>query len=423
MRAMDYISSTNICYLICDALSLIDKRPIEHGMRVAYMMMKLLESKGGYDEYEAAEFVFLAMLHDIGAYKTEKMLDERLYDAKGKKPLHAVYGALFLKNTSPFGERADIILYHHLPFREINQLNYEYNKIAGYLSLLEDVDALFRKDGENLDLHTFEKGAGEKYSTEAVMLLLRCARKDGMLQKLKSGEYQEELRQFMEYILFTNEEKENYIRFLVQCMGLKEKMLTVRAMMCCSAVTEAAEELGLTTREKERLDYSTMLHDIGLLSADKEMLQQIKEFADSERCDGDNHVEIGSALIEKYFKVPEIAQIASAHHERTDGSGYPKGLRDGGMTIHQKILQTADLLIIRMNQRKNGQLPGRDEVMNGMLRMANRKLLDGKVMTAIMQRYDMIERKIRSETKDYVEMHMRIHNLYKRLTQEHETGE
>ena len=58
VRAMDYISSTNICYLACDTLGLIDKRPITHGMRVAYMMMKLLECKGGYDEYEAAGYFF-----------------------------------------------------------------------------------------------------------------------------------------------------------------------------------------------------------------------------------------------------------------------------------------------------------------------------------------------------------------------------
>ena len=70
MRAMDYISSKGICYLLCDALSLIDKRPIEHGMRVAYMMKKLLECKGGYDEYEVAEFMFLSMIHDIGDRKS-----------------------------------------------------------------------------------------------------------------------------------------------------------------------------------------------------------------------------------------------------------------------------------------------------------------------------------------------------------------
>ncbi len=99
MRAMDYISSTDICYLTCDTLSLIDERPIAHGMRVAYMMMKMLECKGGYDEYEIAEFVFLSMIHDIGVYRTNKITDELGYDTGASGTPHAVYGAWFLKQV------------------------------------------------------------------------------------------------------------------------------------------------------------------------------------------------------------------------------------------------------------------------------------------------------------------------------------
>lgn len=415
MRTMDYISSTDICYLVCDTLRLIDKRPIDHGMRVAYMMMKLLESKGGYDEYEAAEFVFLTMLHDIGVYNTERMLDERMYDAKGSSRAHAVYGSLFLKTLSPFGERADIIRYHHLPFSEINSLNYEYKKIAAYLSLLEEVDALYCKDGESMDLRDFEKGAGEQYSAEAVMLLLRCVRMEKMLGKLKSGEYEKELRSYMEYILFTNEEKEKLVRFVMQCFGFKEKLLAVKAIMCCCAVEIVAEDMGLTNREKEKLDYSAMLHDIGMLAADKEVLQAWKENFDSERPEFDDHIEVGSALLKKYFTEQEIGAIASAHHERLDGSGYPAGMRENKMTMHQQLLQVVDLLISLMNKRKKGQGLRKEEILDVLLRKGDRKQLNGKAVSSVIRRYDMIDRRIHSETKDYLEMHMRINNSYKLL--------
>lgn len=423
MRAMDYIRSTDICYLICDTLSLIDKRPIEHGMRVSYMMMQLLVNKGGYDEYEAAEFVFLTMLHDIGAYKTEKMLDERVYDAKGSSFSHAAYGAVFLKQTSPFGERADILLHHHLPFHKISQMNFKYDKIAGYLSLLEDVDALFCKDGENMSLRSFEKGAGEEYSTEAVMLLLRCVRKEGMLKKIKSGEYKSELRTFMEYLLFTNEEKEKYMQFVVQCFGLKEKMLSVRTLMCCGAAEEIAEKMELTIREKEKLLYSTMVHDIGLLDADGEVLKAVKEFSDTEKLEMDNHVEEGFELIREYFLMPDMVETAVSHHEKLDGSGYPGQLTEKDMTVSQKILQAADMLIILMNKKKNGQLLSKDEVLNLLLKMAKKHWLDVKIAGCIVNCYDKIERRIRSEAKDYVELYVRIHNRYKRLTENGTTGE
>ena len=302
-----------------------------------------------------------------------------------------------------------------MPFSEINKHNYKYGKIAAYLSMLEEVDALYCRDGENIDLRNFEKGAGEQYSAEAVMLLLRCVRMEGMLKKLKSGEYEEELRRYMENLLFTNEEKENFVCFIMQCFGLKEKLLAVKAIVCRCAVEEVAEDMGLTSREKEKLDYSAMLHDIGLLAADKEVLKTLKDMVDSEKSDLDDHIEVGLDLLGRYFVQRDIVEIAGAHHERLDGSGYPKGLRENKMTVLQQILQVVDLLTELMHKKEKGKALGKNEIVDVLLRKGDRKQLNGKAVVSIIKRYDVIERRVHSETKDYLEMHMRLNNRYKFL--------
>ena len=68
---MEYIRSRDIFLLMRDILKLIHPRLMEHGSRVAYMVYKMLEDKGGYEEFELADIVMLVTLHDIGAYKTE----------------------------------------------------------------------------------------------------------------------------------------------------------------------------------------------------------------------------------------------------------------------------------------------------------------------------------------------------------------
>ncbi len=116
------------------------------------MMMKLLECKGGYDEYEAAEFVFLSMIHDIGAYRTNKITDDLDYDTETSGTAHAVYGALFLKQVSPFVIQSG---YYYVPSSAVFQKSAEpitsTAGIAMYLYLLEEVDSLFRQYGEALD--------------------------------------------------------------------------------------------------------------------------------------------------------------------------------------------------------------------------------------------------------------------------------
>ena len=413
MRTMDYISSVNICYLICDTLCLIDKRPVEHGMRVAYMLMRLLESKGSYDEYEAAEFVFLAMLHDIGAYKTDRLSDELGYDEPENSGRHSAYGALFLKHTSPFGNRCDIITYHHLPYHKLSRLNYEYGRIAMYLHLLEDVDACYRKDGEEMDFRRFEAGAGEEYMPEAVMLLLKCARKDGMLKQIGSGAYKEELRNYMDYVIFTNEEKENFLKFIMHCYSLKTKMQTIETIVCCCVVDEIAEALGITGREKDKLDYATMLHDIGMLAIDPGIIKAPRTLTEDETAEVRRHVEIGEALLGKYFAVQGITEIAAAHHEHLDGTGYPHGLREGQMTQSQFTLQVADRVTAMMNKRGYRQALSWKEIKDVLLKQALGRRLNERIAQTAISRFDAIEKRVRSEMKEFLEMHVRMNNQYK----------
>ncbi len=87
-----------------------------------------------------------------------------------------------------------------------------------------------------------------------------------MLNKLESGVYRQELQKFMENVLFTNEEKRNYIRFIMHRFSLKGRMRTLEAIMCSCIVDEIAESMELSGREKDKLYYSAMLHDIGLLA-------------------------------------------------------------------------------------------------------------------------------------------------------------
>ena len=88
--AIEYITSKNLFYLICDTLKLMDESLIKHGTRVSYIMSKMLECKGGYEKFEIADFMLLGVLHDIGAYKTDDVRKQLTYEAKNPVP-HSIY--------------------------------------------------------------------------------------------------------------------------------------------------------------------------------------------------------------------------------------------------------------------------------------------------------------------------------------------
>ena len=64
----------NIVDVICQSFHHLDPRLINHGERVAYILMKMMEETNRYTQQEKHDIFMLGLLHDIGAYK-EKEID------------------------------------------------------------------------------------------------------------------------------------------------------------------------------------------------------------------------------------------------------------------------------------------------------------------------------------------------------------
>ena len=60
--AVEYITSRNMVDLIYETLRLMNKPLAHHCMRVSFIMSKMLETKGGYEKYEIADFLYHMMV-------------------------------------------------------------------------------------------------------------------------------------------------------------------------------------------------------------------------------------------------------------------------------------------------------------------------------------------------------------------------
>lgn len=80
--AVEYITSRNMADLIYETVRLMNKTLAHHSMRVSYIMSKMLETQGAYEKYEIADYMVLALLHDIGAYKTDDVRKALTFESK-----------------------------------------------------------------------------------------------------------------------------------------------------------------------------------------------------------------------------------------------------------------------------------------------------------------------------------------------------
>ena len=63
------------------------------------------------------------------------------------------------------------------------------------------------------------------------------------------------------------------------------------------------------------------------------------------------HSAAGAEIVGSIGFEQDVAEIIHQHHERLDGSGYPKGLRDGDILPEARILAVADVIEAMVSHR------------------------------------------------------------------------
>jgi diguanylate cyclase (GGDEF)-like protein/putative nucleotidyltransferase with HDIG domain len=102
-----------------------------------------------------------------------------------------------------------------------------------------------------------------------------------------------------------------------------------------------AEELGLPPERVQRIEVAGLLHDIGKIGLPDATLQKPGPLRKSEMAEIRTHPEIGAQILGgRGFE--DLREWILAHHERPDGLGYPRGLKDEEIPLEAKILAVAD---------------------------------------------------------------------------------
>lgn len=402
---MDYIKSKDIFLLLRDVLSLINPKPMEHGSRVAYMVYLMLKELGGYEEYELADIVMLATMHDIGAYKTDadKINDILRYEIKDSMA-HSVYGYLFFKYLSPVPSLAKVILYHHMDYGQTHKVDYKYKNIAEYINIAEKMDIYSASMGPRFDMRMFEKMAGTKLSSEGLALFYQIEAKYSVLDKIKSDEYLQDLDQIIEYMIFNNEDKSKFLEMILYCLGFKNSVMMMDNIAAVCVCEDIAKEMMLPKVECELLHYGAMIHDIGMLAIPGRIINAPRKLGPDEVNLIRTHVEIAEKILKGRMQ-EEICSIALAHHERCDGSGYPNGLGDLQMNMPQRILQVADVVTGLVNSRSyRKQLP-KEKVIAILNEEASKRRLKQQVVSIMVKSYDQIVEHIKTKFAETMKMY------------------
>ena len=118
-------------------------------------------------------------------------------------------------------------------------------------------------------------------------------------------------------------------------------------------------QLGLDTHQLEGLYLGALVHDLGKVAIPSELLSKPARLTPEEYALVKTHVQAGCNILRNVTFSWPIHAIVAQHHERLDGSGYPKGLTATAIIPEARIVAVADVFQAMSEERPYRTTPGR----------------------------------------------------------------
>lgn len=103
-----------------------------------------------------------------------------------------------------------------------------------------------------------------------------------------------------------------------------------------------AKVMGLSQQQVEQIRVAGLLHDVGTLSIPSDLINKEGIFSEEERQVINQHPVLGAELLRPIRALRDICEILENHHERWDGTGYPRGLKGEEIPLPARILSIVD---------------------------------------------------------------------------------
>jgi putative nucleotidyltransferase with HDIG domain len=104
-----------------------------------------------------------------------------------------------------------------------------------------------------------------------------------------------------------------------------------------------AENMNFSATEQDRVGLAGLLHDLGKLAVSNAILDKAGPLLPEEMEEMQRHTSITHEILSPLWPLDDVAEMAAAHHERLDGTGYHRRLRGPEMPHGADILAVADV--------------------------------------------------------------------------------
>ena len=143
----------------------------------------------------------------------------------------------------------------------------------------------------------------------------------------------------------------NTVRALTSAIDASDPFTSGHSERVTEYSTSIARRMGLSERRVLMVEYASLLHDMGKIAIQHDVLLKPGKLSDDEWKEMRTHPETGARIVSDLHFLKGAREVVLYHHERYDGKGYPDGLEGSEIPLEARIVKVADAFDAMMSDR------------------------------------------------------------------------
>jgi putative nucleotidyltransferase with HDIG domain len=257
--------------------------------------------------------------------------------------------------------------------------------LSRIMNLAQTLAVFLAGHGPGAALDVMDRRVNRWFDPELVKAAKSLARTGGLWSGLTDADIMSRvtaLEPVERRLIVNTEMMDNICLAFAEVIDAKSPFTYRHSNGVAQAAVAIAGQLGMQESEINSIRRAALLHDIGKLSVPNTILEKPDKLTASEWCVVKKHPYYTLEVLRRIPGFGELSDVAAAHHEKLDGSGYFRHWGAEQLTTPSRILAVADVFDALAARR-----PYRDalplETVFGIMRKDAPKALDGECLEAL----------------------------------------
>ena len=167
-------------------------------------------------------------------------------------------------------------------------------------------------------------------------------------------------------------------------MDMRDRYSGDHTQRVVDASQRLAQALGITGLDLISIRRGALLHDVGKISVPDKILQKPGKLSPEERKELERHPVMAYEMLRSIHYLKNAIEIPYCHHEKWDGSGYPRGLKGEEIPISARIFSVVNTWDALTNDRPYRKAMSQEDAIQEM-RSESGKAFDPKIVEVFLK--------------------------------------